>query len=73
MELQKSDTLSATDVFRHSGVTTDYQVAQLLRLPGRSGAALSPSSASTYMNSIQMQPMTMYSNQVGGHRVLVKP
>lgn len=57
-----------------SGGTSDHPVAQLLRLPSRSGLAVSPSSSSpTYKKEIDGQLLSMYSNQVGGHRVLVKP
>jgi hypothetical protein len=57
-----------------SGGTSEPAVAQLLRLPSRSGLALSPSeSSSSFIREIDSQLLTMYSNQVGGHRVLVKP
>ena len=52
---------------------SEKQVAQLLRLPGRSGLAFSPTSTVSYLNCVHAQPLTMYSNQVGGHGVLVKP
>ena len=57
-----------------SGGTSDNSVAQLLRLPSRHGLAVSPSSgSSSYTREIDSASLTMYSNQVGGHRVLVKP
>ena len=58
-----------------SGATSsEPAVAQLLRLPSRSGLAVSPSeSSSAYTREIESHLLTMYSNQVGGHTVLVKP
>jgi hypothetical protein len=65
---------SSTSRMPESGATSDHPVAQLLRLPSRSGLAVSPSvSSSAYTREIDSQLLTMYSNQVGGHRVLVKP
>jgi hypothetical protein len=65
---------SLTARMPESGGTSDHPVAQLLRLPSRSGLAVSPSvSSAAYTKEIDSQLLTMYSNQVGGHRVLVKP
>lgn len=57
-----------------SGGTNEPAVAQLLRLPSRSGLAVSsPLSPSSYTREVDSQLLAMYSNQVGGHRVLIKP
>ena len=67
-----SDPVDPTVSIPESGGTSEHQIAQLLRLPGRSGLALSPSSP-IYTKELEGHTMTMYTNQVGGHRVLVKP
>ena len=55
-------------------VTDDLQVSQLLRLPGRSGLATNTHDDSeTSYQAIDKTAVNMYRNQVGGHRVLMKP
>ena len=52
----------------------ESQVSQLLRLPGRSGLATSTTrDAESSYREIDKTSVTMYTNQVGGHRVLMKP
>lgn len=72
--MKSSESEHGLDQIPESGGTSDHQVAQLLRLPGRSGLAVSPSSSSGgYVREIDSRSLTMYTNQVGGHQVLVKP
>ena len=52
----------------------DLQVSQLLRLPGRSGLATNINDVrETSYREIDKTAVNMYTNQVGGHRVLMKP
>lgn len=74
MESPKAENHSSvSNCIEESVGTSENQIAQLLRLPGRSGLPVSPNATSSNLNSIEAQTLTMYSNQVGGHRVLVKP
>jgi hypothetical protein len=52
----------------------DSQISQLLRLPGRSGLAtnINEDTEITF-REFDKTVVTMYTNQVGGHRVLMKP